>query len=393
MSRLAAVAAFASFAALGAVLAAPAGGVSGGREVGIARAPFVAKVGGCTATLVAPDRVLTAAHCVAGFNPTGLLVYVGVDPVKNRKAPGVAALGFSVHPGYKLSFPFAKKSPINAIAVDDVALVMLAEPVTRVAPVRVAGRSDAALERPGRTARLLGYGLLQAPSRTAPPRRARLHEGAVTVLSRAGCARAYPKAVTREMICHEDPDGRKPYTEACGGDSGGPLVVHGPRGPVQIGITSWGAEVKDAGCGERDLPSVTMRVAAYGDWISQRDPTIAPYPTLGPIVTGEPRAGATLTCAATMGGSPARLAYRWVTTKFKGQLSDENADRLIKPIPGATSSTLLVTPQLAGRKVACEVIARNRGGHYRTFSINLQLAASRSAVVAKRPPDRERVAG
>ena len=373
MSRVVVVVAAAAVAALAAVLAAPAGGVSGGREVSIARAPFVAKVGGCTATLVAPDRVLTAAHCVDGFNPTGQLVYVGVDPVKNRKAPGIAASGFSVHPGYKLSFPFAKKSPINAIAVDDVALVVLAKPVTGVAPVRVAGRSDAALERPGRAARVLGYGLLQAPSRAVPPRRARLHEGAVTVLSRAGCARAFPKAVTREMICHEDRDRGKPYTQACGGDSGGPLVVHGSRGPVQIGITSWGAEVKDAGCGERDLPSVTMRVAAYRDWIMQRDPTIAPYPTLGPIVSGEPRAGATLMCAATMGGSPARLAYRWVTTNFKGQLSDDNADRLTKPIRGATSSTLLVTPQLAGRKVACEVTAKNRGGHYRIFSVNLQL--------------------
>src|SRR4029077_5762010 len=63
-----------------AVAAAPAGAVSHGTQQPIAGAPYVAWLpSGCTGTLIAPDRVLTAAHCLQGFSPLGFSVLVGVD--------------------------------------------------------------------------------------------------------------------------------------------------------------------------------------------------------------------------------------------------------------------------------------------------------------------------
>jgi hypothetical protein len=63
-------------AALALVLTAtPAAAVSGGARAAIADAPYIAWLPeGCTGTLIAPDRILTAGHCLPEFTPVGFLV-------------------------------------------------------------------------------------------------------------------------------------------------------------------------------------------------------------------------------------------------------------------------------------------------------------------------------
>src|SRR6476660_5906209 len=46
------------------VLAAPASAVVGGTAQDAAEVPWYADVGNCGGTLIAPDRVMTAEHCV-----------------------------------------------------------------------------------------------------------------------------------------------------------------------------------------------------------------------------------------------------------------------------------------------------------------------------------------
>lgn len=92
------------------------------------------KSGFCTATLVAPDAVLTAAHCVDTDPQTFHLGKSGAtywDTLAKSKAHRVAEI--VVHPSFDASDVCSGGL--------DLAVVRLAEPVADVAPARIAARS------------------------------------------------------------------------------------------------------------------------------------------------------------------------------------------------------------------------------------------------------------
>jgi hypothetical protein len=125
------------------------------------------------------------------------------------------------------------------------------------------------------------------------------------------------------MGCSEDLAHHTPLIQACAGDSGGPVVVSTPTGPVQIGVTSWGPETMNGACGEKFLPDVYMRVAAFTAFINQKKPVIEPFlkrprsrgfGSAASKVVGNPQVGRTVTCKVTakLGGDPSKLSYSWI---------------------------------------------------------------------------------
>jgi secreted trypsin-like serine protease len=338
--------------AAGLVFAAPAGAVSGVKQANPADVPFiVALANGCTGTLIAPDRVLTAGHCLESFSANDFRVHVGAARNDGAIATdsGIPARGFAVHPRFEESFPFAHKSPQNAIAQFDVGVILLARPVTGVTPVKLGTRADETL---GETGSLFGYGITDRSKSNRA-----LRGGDMTVISASECAQSYPRAIIASEICGLDRrSARAPFIQACPGDSGGPFLKQTPAGPVQIGITSWGPEVKAAKCGAKPLPDVYMRVSSFLDFINDPDPVIEPFPTGDApyaTVTGDARVGGTLTCnAPPLGGSPATLSYRWIWN-----------NKVISR--GATATAI---PEMRGRSVGCTVTARNASGHVDMFT-------------------------
>jgi len=140
---------------LGAGLQAPSGAdaIVGGRTVSHAAAPWFATLPGCGGTLIAPDRVATAAHCVAGLNLR--------DPGAIRLGDGRAraAARVAVHPGYVRRSRAGTQD--SDAPIDDVALVQLAAPVTGIEPL------DIARAVRGDRIQLLGRGLTRPPSASA----------------------------------------------------------------------------------------------------------------------------------------------------------------------------------------------------------------------------------
>jgi hypothetical protein len=374
-------------ALLAAAIAAPgAGAASGGTALPLEQAPYVAWLGGrCTGTLISPTRILTAGHCLDGRSASEELLLVGVDGEllsdKQRDAMAIPVAGYSVHPKFKESFPFAHDDPSNAIAINDVGLILLKKPLTTIQPVRLAGAGDAALEAPGVQATLIGYGETAPPPDLGAPPTHPLQQGTMPVIGATDCAQAYPRAIQGSMGCQEDLAHHTPLIQACAGDSGGPVVVSTAAGPVQIGVTSWGPETMNGACGEKFLPDVYMRAAAFTAFINQKKPVIEPFlnrrrtpdggfGSAANKIVGTAQVGRTVTCKVPkLGGDPYKLSFSWSEETKAGYVD----------IAGATKPTLKVTRTIyrrglkESRRLDCTAIARNAGGSLSMVSGSVRL--------------------
>jgi trypsin len=192
----------------------------------------------CGGTVVAADKVLTAAHCMADQRANNLSVVVGREDKQSTAGRVVAAKSVWVSPNYK-------GDPTGG---SDFAVITLARKVN-VPPLPLA--KDESLYQPNAMATVLGWG------RTAESGQASqyLMQASVPLAADTDCAKSYPEFRATAMVCAGYAQGG---VDSCQGDSGGPLEMDG----VLVGITSFGQ-----GCARPGYYGVYTRVASYSDSI------------------------------------------------------------------------------------------------------------------------------
>ncbi|KAL9189038.1 hypothetical protein ACHAXT_011528 [Thalassiosira profunda] len=220
----------------------------------------------CGGSLIAPNVVLSAAHCrqgIASEEDKYTAVVGRHDLGDTGDGEEVLVSTEIVHPDYD---DWTTDNDFLILILDNPVSAPVVEVSSDVVPVgsavTVMGWGDT---HPSDSIQTISEELMETEVFVVSNEQCEQSTGRIGGLelfgvSIGGVEESYEGKITTNMMCAEHATQQR---DSCQGDSGGPLVVRSDEGDKLVGVVSWGFE-----CAHEAFPGVYSRVSSQFEWIS-----------------------------------------------------------------------------------------------------------------------------